>query len=296
MKLIICLLCILCTPAITPATELLIVHSVRDNASAALLRSITSVVPAVETGVLVLSDYAETDLPRIVREEKPDVILAIGEAALKATRKIRGIPVVAVMTLTLGSNQGVHPNVTGVDIRIDPARYMTIFKALGLRRIGVNYDPARNGVYLARAQRAAAQAGIELALRPARDSREALKSLESLKGNATDGLWLVPDATTMTPINLEANFTFSLEQTKPVISYTGEHLAKGAAVTLSPDWVRVGLQAGEIVRRMLEGATPQEITPQSPQSFALKSNDSVLSHLGISIGSLDKHFPKAKKR
>lgn len=275
------------------ADDLLIVQSVRDRAGAELQRSVTRAVTA-RTETLVLGDYAETDLPRVVREEQPDVILAIGEAAYRGTSKIRGVPVVAITSLPTGTNRNIPANVTGIDIRIDPARYMTIFKALGLKRIGVEYDPARSGGYLARAQQAAAQAGIELALRPARSSKDALKELKSLKGSVCDGLWLIPDSTTGAPVNLEADFLFSLEQTKPVISYTEEHLHRGAAIALSPEWTRVGQQAGGIIRRLLDGAAPREIPVQSPQNFSLRSNDSVLTNLGISAGKRDKLFSKTK--
>jgi putative ABC transport system substrate-binding protein len=283
---------ILCAaPAL--AADLLIVQSNRDRASTELQRSVTRAVPA-RTQVLVLSDYAEVDLPRVVREEQPDVILTVGEAALKAARKVRGVPVVAVMALSLGANQRIPANVTGIDLRIEPVRYMTIFKALGLKKIGVTYDPARSGVYLAKAQQAAAQAGIELVLRTAKTSKEAVQDLESLKGNVADSLWIVPDATVVTALNLEADFNFSLAQKKPVVSYTGEHLKKGAAVTLNLDWSQMGLQAGDIVKSLFDGATPRQIPVQTPKNFSLKSNQSVLKTLGLNPVSLDSLAPPTK--
>jgi putative ABC transport system substrate-binding protein len=213
---------------------------------------------------------------------------------LKAARKVRGVPVVAVMALSLGANQRIPANVTGIDLRIDPARYMTIFKALGLKRIGVAYDPARSGVYLAKAQQAAAQAGIELVLRTAKTSKEAVQDLESFKGNVADSLWIVPDPTVLTALNLEADFNFSLAQKKPVISYTGEHLKKGAAVTLNLDWSQMGLQAGDIVKSLFDGAMPRQIPVQSPKNFSLKCNQSVLKTLGLNPVSLDSLAPPTK--
>jgi len=272
------------------AESLLIVQSNRDRASTSLQQSVTRTVK-VPTELLVLSDYAEVDLPRVVREEQPDVILTIGEAALKATRKIRGVPVVAVLALSLGANQRIPANVTGIDLRIDPARYMSIFKALGLKKIGVTYDPARSGVYLAKAQQTAAQAGIELVLRTAKTPKEGIQDLESLKGSVADSLWIVPDATVVTALNLEADFNFSLAQKKPVVSYSGEHLKKGAAVALNLDWSQMGLQAGDIVKSLFDGATPRQIPVQSPKNFSLKSNQSVLTKLGFKPAVLDKFFP-----
>ena len=285
---------ILFAPLPALADTLLIVQSVRDRAGAELRNSVTRTVPA-RTELLILSDYTEVDLLRVVREEQPDVILTIGEPALKAGRRIRGIPVVAVMSLSLGEKRSVQANITGIDIRIDPARYLAIFKSLGLKRIGVEYDPDKSGVYLAKAQHAAALAGIELALRPVREPREAVQKLGSLKGNASDALWLLPDSTVVTSLNLEATFNFSLYEKKPVISYSGEQLKKGAAVALNPHWSAMGIQAGAMVRRLLDGATPRELPLQSPQNFSLKSNESVLKHLGLLSGGLDRLFPKTKE-
>lgn len=287
--LILLITAILCAaPAL--AEELLIVQSGRDRAGTELQQSVTRAVK-VPTELLVLSDYAEVDLPRIVREEQPDVILTIGEAALKSAKKIRGVPVVAVMALSLDANQRIPANVTGIDLRIEPTKYMNVFKSLGLKRVGVEYDPARSGAYLARAQHAAAQAGIELVLRPAKDPKEAVKKLDSLKGNVTDGLWLVPDASVMSSLALEANANFSLEQKKPIISYTKEHLNKGAAVALNLDWAQMGLQAGGIAKRLLNGAAPRDIPVQSPQAVFLRSNESVLRNLGIPSTAVKKLFP-----
>ena len=287
--LILLITAILCAaPAL--AEELLIVQSGRDRAGTELQQSVTRAVK-VPTELLVLSDYAEVDLPRIVREEQPDVILTIGEAALKSAKKIRGVPVVAVMALSLDANQRIPANVTGIDLRIEPTKYMNVFKSLGLKRVGVEYDPARSGAYLARAQHAAAQAGLELVLRPAKDPKEAVKKLDSLKGNVTDGLWLVPDASVMSSLALEANANFSLEQKKPIISYTKEHLNKGAAVALNLDWAQMGLQAGGIAKRLLNGAAPRDIPVQSPQAVFLRSNESVLRNLGIPSTAVKKLFP-----
>lgn len=288
--LILLITALLCAAAPALAEELLIVQSGRDRSSTELRQSVIRTVP-VTTQVLVLSDYAEVDLPRIVREEQPDVILTIGEAALKSAKKVRGVPVVAVMALSLDASQRIPANVTGIDLRIEPTNYMNIFKAMGLKQVGVEYDRARSGAYLARAQHAAAQAGIELVLRPAKDPKEAVKKLDSLKGNVTDCLWLVPDVSVMSSLALEADVNFSLEQKKPIISYTKEHLNKGAAVALNLDWAQMGMQAGGITNRLLNGAAPQDIPVQSPQAFFLRSNESVLRNLGISSIAVKKLFP-----
>ncbi len=284
---------ILCTAVPVLADEFLILQSRRDRVSTELCTNVTKTVP-VTTRVVILGDYAEVDVARLIREEQPSVILAIGEPAFKSASKVRGIPVVAVMALSLGEKRNIPANVTGIDVRIDPARYMTLFKSLGLARIGVEYDPARSGVYLTRAQLAATQAGVELVLRPVKNPREVAKGLESLKGSASDGLWIVPDPTTVTSLNMEADFNFSIEQKKPVVSYSKEHVRQGAAVSLNLDWTRMGFQAGDMVRRLLDGATPREIPLQSPQSFSLLSNEKVLKHVGITA-RLDKLFPPPQR-
>src|SRR5512138_3248948 len=62
---------------------------------------------------LVLADYAELDLARLVREERPAVVVATGDQAVTATKKLRKVPTVYGMALNTDEDT-LAGNVSGV--------------------------------------------------------------------------------------------------------------------------------------------------------------------------------------
>ncbi|BCS52002.1 ABC transporter substrate-binding protein [Geobacter sp. SVR] len=237
--------------------------------------------------VIVLSDYGEADVVRIVREERPALVLAVGDSALAAARKIRHVPVVALMALGFPSMYGSHPNLGGIGMLASPERYLTLFRTMKRRRVGLLYHPAKSAWYLRQARQAAQRMDIELILREVSTPRSALTQLDTLKG-AVDALWMLPDTSAVTRETVEAYFHFSQEQRVPVISFAAPYLKLGAAAILELDRTDIGRQAGEMALSILRGSDIAELPPGLPRRTTLKSNGSVLRHLDISPEILDK--------
>lgn len=274
---------ILAAPAL--ASDLLIVQSVRDNGYNEVLSGFKKSCEA-KSRVVVLADYSEVDIVRIVQEEQPAAILAMGETALTVVKKVRRVPVISLMSLGLSMGKSIPANVTGVGMVIPSEQYMALFKALRLRRIGVVYDPARSGDYLKRARQAAARAGIELVLREVHNPRETPGQLTSLKGRV-DALWLLPDSTAVTQETVDAYFYFSIEEGKPVIAFSGVYLSLGAAASLEIDRFEMGKQAGEMANLLLNGSSPDSIPFHAPRTIFLKTNRSVTRKLDLNLRNLE---------
>ena len=278
-------LCILiAAPAL--AADLLIVQSTRHQSYNEALSGFRSACNA-RSRVVVLDDYTEVDVPRLVREEQPVAIVAIGDPALAAVKKVRRVPVVSLMSLGLTTGKGVPANVTGVRMTVPPERYMTIFNTLRLNRIGVVYSASRSGSYMTRARQAAEHAGIGLVLREVDNPRETPHQLASLKGKV-DALWLIPDPTAVTRETVESYMYFSMEQGKPVIAFSGVYLSLGAAAALEIDRYGMGLQAGEMANRLLKGASPADIPLRDPLYVHLKTNPSVFRKLELNQQGMDR--------
>jgi ABC-type uncharacterized transport system substrate-binding protein len=273
----------LAAPAL--ASDLLIVQGVRDNSYSEVLSGFKNSCGA-KSRLVVLADYSEVDIARIVQEEQPAAILALGEAALTAAKKIRRVPIISLMSLGLSMGKNIPANVTGVGMVIPSEQYMALFKALQLRRIGVVYDPARNGDYLKRARQAAASVGIELVLREVHNPRETPGQLTSLKGSV-DALWLLPDSTAVAQETVDAYFYFSMEEGKPVIAFSGAYLSMGAAASLEIDRYEMGKQAGEIANLLLNGTSPESIPFYAPRTVFLKTNRSVARKLDLNLRNLE---------
>lgn len=183
---------------------------------------------------LVLSDYAETDIARMVREERPPVVVAIGDRALTEAKKIRNVPVVYSMALN-ADEESLARNVSGVSVMVAPKSYCKLFTRLNLRRVGVIYDRKKTGAYLNRAREAANSMGVELVALQVRSSKQVLQKLAGLQERRVDSLWLLPDSTAVSPETVNSYFEFAQRNNLPVIGFSTAFLTKGAlaAVELS---------------------------------------------------------------
>jgi putative tryptophan/tyrosine transport system substrate-binding protein len=164
---------------------------------------------------------------------------------------------------------------------VKPEQYLTLFKKIRARRVGVVYDPARTGWYVKLARAAAKQQGIELVLREVNDPRQSIAQLASLKGEV-DSLWLLPDTTAVSRETLEAYFLFAQQQSVPVVSFTAAHLKLGAVLALEADRVELGKQGGELAQQLLHGAQPAELGVASPRKVSVRVNDAVARRLRYS--------------
>lgn len=262
------------------ASEVLVVQSVRSPLYDEAIRGFRSACP-VETRTLVLSDYADADVARVVREERPRLVLAVGDGALAATRKIRRTPVVALMALGIPHPDRYSDNLTGVDLFVEPEHYLPLFQKLKAKRIGIIHDPARTGWYVKLARAEAQRLGIELVVREVHGPRHTIRQLNSLKGKV-DSLWLIPDTTAVTMETLEAYFLFSQGESIPVISFSAAHLKLGAIIALESDRNDLGRQAGEMARQILQGAEPADLAFVSPRKLSIKTNNAVARRLEYS--------------
>jgi putative ABC transport system substrate-binding protein len=281
LRLVVALLVLGALPA--RAADVLVVQSTRGSGYQEALNGFASAYKG-STQTIVLSDYAEVDLVRLVKEEQPRLVLAVGDAALAASRKVGQVPVVGLMALSMNLAKGPGGSTSGVGMLPPPERYLESFRSLGARRVGVVHDPARTGYYLQRARQAAKPLGIELVVREVRSPRETPARLEQLKG-AVDALWMLPDATAVTAETMEAWFLFSLEQKVPVLTFSELYLAKGAAVSLDVDRAELGRQAAEIAGSLLGGAA---VRPTGADARKVKAhvNDTVARNLGLDLPAI----------
>ncbi len=264
-------------PTLAQAYDVLVLQSRHDPAYEEVLKGF-GFKQKTSLRLLVLTDYAEIDVVRIVREDRPKTILAVGDAALTAVRKVQQTPVIAVMTLGISSLNASHPNLTGIGMFAHPDRYVDLFRAMKTRRIGVVYNPARSGWYLRLARLAAENAGIELVTREVSSPRETVDKLAKLAGKV-DALWMLPDSTAVTRETAEAYFRFGQQQAVPVVSFAANYLGLGAAAVLEIDRVAMGSQAEAMVAALLRGERVENLPLGFPSGMKVKTNPSVLKHL-----------------
>ena len=228
---------------------------------------------------VVLSDYAETDITRIIREEHPRLVIAVGDRALEVAEKQHNVPVLYMMALHAKSH---HKGASGVGMLFDPARYLSVFDSIGSKRVGIICDPAKSGAYLKRAQLQARRSGIDLVVREVHSPKETPAMLDSLRGKV-DAIWMLPDVTAVSSETTEAYFLFSQGERVPLVSFAEVYLSMGGAVTLGIDRYDIGRQLGTMAQSVLNGTSVEEMAPQAPRRVQMKVNDGVLRRLKITI-------------
>lgn len=284
MKRLLLLILVLATllPSLAQAYDVLVLLSRRNPAYDEVLKGFRF-EQKTSLRLLVLADYAEIDIARIVREDRPRVILTVGDAALTATRKVQNTPVVALMALGIHSRKSFQSNLTGIGMYAPQEQYISMFRALKTRRVGVIYNPAKSGWYLRHARQAAEKAGIELIIREVSAPRESIEKLTTLAGKV-DALWMLPDSTAVTHETAEAYFHFGQQQGIPVVSFAANYLGLGAAAVLEIDRVELGRQADAMVATLLKG---DSIPLAFPNGTTVRTNSSILRRLGSSFNESD---------
>ena len=257
--------------------DVLVLQSHRDSGSEVSLKGFRAAGP-FSARVLVLSDYNEIDVVRIVREDRPLAVLAVGSRAFEATRKLARTPVVAILSPFV-HRRGNDPNVGGVEAIGPPGDYIKQFQKLGRRRIGVVFDPANSGWYLRQARQAANDAGIRIISREVSNSRDTIAQLSSLSGEV-DALWMLPDATVVTNVTTEAWLRLAQKENIPVFSFTSLHLDLGASLVMEIDRFELGKQAGTMISAVLSG-DGGGLHIAFPKVTRVKINSSVLRRLGL---------------
>ncbi|RNC73268.1 MAG: ABC transporter substrate-binding protein [Desulfuromonadales bacterium] len=263
------------------AAEVVVVEGERMAPFEAAIHGFEAMAGVRSVERLVLSDLRGADVARSVREARPRLVLAVGHDALSRVKEIREIPVIYVMVASPERAGATGGNITGVAMGVPAERYLSFIRNdLGAKRVGIIYNPAKTGSQARKAREAADRLGITLVAREADSAREAAQQLASLKGKV-DALWLLPDSTVLTAVNLEAIALFSQENRVPVVAFAAKYLEQGALAAIEVDPADMGRQAGRMARRILDGASVSSVPAEQPAKTAMKVNPAVARHLGV---------------
>ncbi len=193
------------------------------------------------------------DLQRIL-SSSPDAVVAIGTKAFKKIKSLKNLPVIYTMSLPSEAAAAIGPNISGVSMDISPSIYFSTMSELfpTAKRIGLLYDPQNTGAFVQDAIKAAAAARIELKTVEVDDPSEVPAALEQLDGKI-DLLWMLPDPTVVKTEAVEYLIRYSIHAGVPVFTFSRKYVEMGAVAALDVDPYDMGVQAGEIVRKLSAG-------------------------------------------
>jgi putative ABC transport system substrate-binding protein len=224
------------------------------------------------------------NIVRTVREERPDLILAIGADALERVKRIRDVPILYLMVLNPEKITGVGKNVSGVSMNFAPERYLGEMEKLNIPnlRVGILYDPAKNGPEMRRIQQTARAMGIEIAAKEVGNPKEVPGQLARMKGSF-NVYWMLPDSTVVTPESVEFLLLFTQQNRIPVVTFARKYLEMGALFSLDIDSFDLGKQAGEMANKVLSRNDAAEPPKADARKALIRINHKVAKKLGINV-------------
>ena len=243
-------------------------------------------IPRKSLDIYQLNGSSSSATEAINQIEKNDyrILITLGTLATEtAVARRLHIPVIAGMIM---HSQEIKKsgNTTGVVLSFP---IETQFKMLhdilpGARTIGVLYNPAENQEIINIAAQLSRQMGLQLVARQVRTPQDIPSALDAL-AKKVDVLWGLPDDIVMTGETAKHILLFSYRNRIPLIGLSSPWVKAGALYALDRDYRDIGVQCGEQVIKLLQGASASSLPPLPPRKILYTVNLKTAAHMKVSI-------------
>lgn len=226
------------------------------------------------------------------KNAKPDVIIAISTpAAQSVANEIHDIPIVGVAITDfetaklVKSNQKPETNVTGVNDRgpVEEQVEMGMKFVPGAKRMGLMYcaSEVNSEIQAEQARKHAAELGLEVVEATVANVNDIQQAAESIAGDV-DFIYVPTDNVIASSIPTLVKVTDGAKV--PVFVGADSMARDGALGSISVDFYKTGIQAGDMAADILEGkGKPQDMPVQDPADLTVIINKTNASILGIEI-------------
>ncbi len=239
---------------------------------------------------VVMTEAEPAEVLRKVHNSGATAVFAIGMDALNLAGSVRDIPVIYAMVPHAPTQSSETRPLSGVSMYIPPDRYISSMIELfeGAKRIGVIYDPRHSEAYIREALQSAQARGVELVLKKASKPSEIPALIDSMK-NKIDVFWMLPDATVVNPETVKYLLLFSFQNKVPVFTFSRKYVEIGSAAGLYAAPFDMGIQAGEIARKIVMEKNPKAVRADARKTI-VAVNGKIMRKLGIKVrpGLLDR--------
>ncbi len=264
---------------------------------------------------LVLDELNGIDPVRAIKASRPDLILAIGQDALKSIKAIRCIPIVYLMVLNPHTIISAESNITGVSMNIAEEKQLDLISSFlpGCKSIGMLYDPDTSGLFVKKAREIAGNFAInvmavkvhnnpqpisqgsggsrldrpgKLLSGPEKKREQTAQTLPQKLLNMradTDAFLMIPDLNVVKPETLDALFLFCVQNKIPIISFAEKYLDSGAVLSIGFDEFDMGRQAAEIANNIFVPTDSKNTQPVSARKIVISINLKEACKLGIAF-------------
>ena len=223
--------------------------------------------------------------------DKPDVIVAIATPSAQAVvASTKSVPVVfaavtdPVAAQLVRSWEPSGSNVTGVSDELELDRQMELVKRVlpDAKRVGIVYNPgeANSVVVVERLRKLLPTMGLTLVEAAAPRSVDVGSAARSLVGKV-DVIYTNTDNNVVSAY--ESLVKVGMDTKTPLIASDTDSVKRGAIAALGIDYYQHGVQAGELVVRLLKGEEPGSIAPQKTAELSLFINRSAAAAQGVTL-------------
>ena len=222
-----------------------------------------------------------------------DLVVSIATPTSQAAVQVfkdTSVPVVfSAVTDPVGAGLTGYPNVTGTSDMIDVASDLALLKELvpGLTKVGMVYNPgeANSAILTDMAKDAGEDLGLEIVAAAAENTAAVPLAAQSLIGRV-QAIYVTTDNTVVSA--LESVVDVAKSQRIPLLVGDPSSLERGALVATGFDYYDHGRMTGELVLKILQGASPADLPVEYQKGTQLWLNLDMAEEIGFS-------FPQAIK-
>ena len=222
-----------------------------------------------------------------------DLVVSIATPTSQAAVQVfkdTSVPVVfSAVTDPVGAGLTGYPNVTGTSDMIDVASDLALLKELvpGLTKVGMVYNPgeANSAILTDMAKDAGEDLGLEIVAAAAENTAAVPLAAQSLIGRV-QAIYITTDNTVVSA--LESVVDVAKSQGIPLLVADPSSLERGALVCTGFDYYDHGRMTGELVLKILQGASPADLPVEYQKGTQLWLNLDMAEEIGFS-------FPQAIK-
>jgi putative ABC transport system substrate-binding protein len=216
-------------------------------------------------------------LNSVVRKENAKLVIALGG---EPTNDAMSLPesVSVIYGLLIKPVITNRQNITGVYMTTPVSEYISLLERNfpKLRKFGIVVEPETGDALL----RVGSSTSVKLY--KASNSYEFIKGVNRLGGNI-DAFILLPEKDLLTTTVMEELYRHSFSEKVPVIGVSVKHVKMGSLLALVFNESGMGIQIGELARKVLSRGNASDMAPTPPERFDLYVNIDTAKAMKISI-------------
>jgi putative ABC transport system substrate-binding protein len=215
------------------------------------------------------------------------LIFAIGNnAAQLAHERAKDIPILYSMVLNPSKHDLGRANICGISLDVSPKEQLAYFAKVkpSLKRVATIYNPSASDNVIEEADAFARMSGFELVRKRAQNTKETLVAIRELEEEPLDAFLMILDPVVANDASFKVLLNFSLKKRIPLIVPAEPFVKAGALLSVGADYGKIGDQAWDIARRILQGEVkPSDVGIRHPEAVVVAVNNTIARTLGLEV-------------